>query len=236
MKCEEVKKILLEEEPEKNSVNPDLLQHITTCDNCSRYYEAKNIYNRITDASDRLKPEINLPVISDNVMESIEKISVARFINALRDILDSIVFNPVVRTALSLILISITILFMYEEYDGLKRISRLEARYRLSNSDNDFGYQKAESFTQLERLAELFANGLNLNKDDETVIDESDLLDLFGMFINRELFNNPELQKYLTDQGVDISDGLNTKELKILITNKNALRKILIRDINRGDL
>lgn len=234
MKCEEAKKILLEEQI-ADHLNSDLLDHLKTCKECYKYYKAENIYSMLADSAKNQIPKLNYNKITNNVLREISgKDSYKN--EADLNWIERIIFHPGFRRAAAIVIIFITASFLIEEYKGIEKVYNLETQFQKLNSVNKLQIYKAESFFQVDKLMTLFTGQFGLSKGNERniIINEADLMEVLRLFISRENIQNDEFRRFLTVLKININDGLTRDELNKISLNKNSIKEILIKNLSSG--
>jgi hypothetical protein len=214
MNCEELKNILLENSIDEipNSLIKEIDKHSEECGDCSLYLaKMKRVEKFVSELKN------NNPVLYEE--EFITKSVMAKIKIGQETILDKFFERtiqhfqrPVIRLALTSLIVFFSTLYFYQEYDAVVKISNLEKRYNKISSGKYSGAsmlsQTFESATWLYNFYKYFVSESDYVKisDNMIVIRKNQLAEILQL--KKDLF--PE------------EDSLLTKEIRI---DKNKISK-----------
>ncbi|MEW6196386.1 MAG: hypothetical protein AB1521_14650 [Bacteroidota bacterium] len=143
MKCDEVKKIILESENFEYAKlqNRELLKHISSCHECSHFFvnaeKADNVISRLKTSTPILEdPETLTNEILNNIRFSI----VRKKQSPLTEIIFNWLLIKQVRFALYSILLFFIVLYFYEEATALKSVIKLEENLNKAGKHYEAGF------------------------------------------------------------------------------------------------
>lgn len=235
MNCDKAKKILLEENINYNTFER-LAEHIQSCPDCSKLFEAGRIYENIVSSAAKPNPEMNYAEITDSVFNEINSDKPEEHDTSIFRRFENLLLQPVAKLAIASLLLFIVSSYLFEEYKGIAKIKTLESYFNEVSSSGQLKFRTAESFSQLQKLLNYSASHLNLlnTSSEDIIVEDSDLLDIFSLLIMRETDRNVELRDFLAHSEIDIADGLTAGELRKIETVKEKLIKLIEINIYTG--
>lgn len=166
---EQLDRMIFEEAP----INEDLRQHINTCSSCSKAYAAALKAREVMDRIRRSEPVLRDPdELTDNIM------------SAIREWPEQRIAKSELRTAkylqrfLAAASIALFLLFGYEQYGVVKKVTVLEKTFSEIKADSPYSdlqmlaskidiNRAGISFSELERLIPMLNGKKQVNKKDK---------------------------------------------------------------------